>query len=258
MTKLRSKRLNWTGRITIDKKFVEITRENYVENQPEILVINVNLSEYSFPPTAAVVIEANHRFVSMRFSFGTIGKIINSQRIVLSDFQSQYLPKLRLLIVDAEVNPGRLLGSAEEISVPAMESGKDNNNIFKVDSRNLGEETWMVEFKPDELPKIIINHRIPDFLNRLGYDKEIQGFVLPAAFRTVLTQLTHVEADSYNSEDQNSWVSRWHQFCLEHLGASQLDQNASESEKKDWIDYCVSEFAEIHSFASHVIKSMET
>lgn len=257
-TKKRSKRLNWTGRIMSDKIHVEITHENYVEDQPEILVINLDLSEYSFPRTAAIVTEANHKFVSMKFSFSTIEAIINSQRIILRHFRSQYLPKLRLMTKDIEVDAGSLLASAKEISVPEIETGDVGNNIFNVDSRNLGEEFRTVEFKPDEYSKLIINHRILELLNSLEYDKEIQDFVLPAAFRTFLTHLTHLNCDSYYSEEQNSWDSRCYQFCREQLGASEFDQNVSESETKDSVDHSVTEFAALHSFAIHGIKNKET
>lgn len=256
MNTKRSRRLNWTGRITIDKKCIDVEREEVAENEPEAVVINLDLSEYSFPKSATVMIEASHRLTSMRFEFGTIGEMILRRRLELSEFQSQNLPTFRLLVVDVEHSPGRLLGSAERIKIADTETTESNKNIFKVDCRDIGEEAWRVEFHLDDLPKLVINRKIPNYLYRLETDKSVQSQILPIAFRIVLSELARNIRDTIEGEE--GWVSTWLQFCNELCGAEDPRQIAGDDDRlNDWIDNCVTEFANFHSFASHLAKEWE-
>lgn len=259
MTAKRSKRLNWTGRITIDKSCVDITREDVPVGHPETVTIDIDLSDYSFPKSAAVVVEASHRLISMRSEFGTIGDLIQSKVLKLSEFPAQSVPTFRLMVIDKDRSPGRLLGSAERIKVADTETSEDSRNIFKVDTRDLGEEVWRVEFDLDDYPKLIINRKIPNFLYCLEHDKVIQGLILPVAFRVVLSELALNLGDTMNDSGEDSWVSTWMQFCSELCGAFDAREIADDEDKlKGWIDDCVTEFAKLHSFASLLTKAWES
>lgn len=254
----RSKRLNWTGRITIDKGCVEVTRETVDINLPEAVSIDIDLSDYSFPNSATVKIEAYHRLTSMRFDFGTIGEMIPSKRLELTDFPSQNLPTFRLLVVDTEICQGRLLGSAERIRIADTETSEDSRNIFKVDSRDIGEEVWRVEFDLDDYPKLIINRKIPNLLYHLEHDPMIQGMILPIAFRVVLNELARNLSYTRNDSGEDSWVSVWLQFCTELCGAIDPRKYSDDEDYlKSWTDECVAEFANLHSFASILKKQWE-
>ncbi len=254
----RSKRLNWTGRITIDKGCVDVVRETVDIDQPEAVTIDIDLSDYSFPNSAAVMIEASHRLTSMRFDFGTIGEMLPSKRLELTDFPPQNLPTFRLLVVDTEITPGRILGSAERIKIADSETSEESRNIFKVDSRDIGEEVWRVEFDLDDYPKLVINRKIPNLLYLLEHDQMIQGMILPVAFRVVLSELARNLRNTRNDSGEDSWVSVWLQFCTELCGAGDPRLYSDDEDfLKSWTDECVTEFANLHSFASILKKQWE-
>ena len=259
MTAKRTKRLNWTGRITIDRSCVEVTRVDVAIDKSDAVNITLDLSDYSFPLAAEVVIEASHRLTLKRIEFGTIGNMIQSKVIDLSEFPSQNIPTFRLLIVDKERTPGRLLGTAERIKIVATETGEESRNILKVDSRDLGEETWRVEFPSGEFPRLVINRKIPNFIYRLEHDKELQGLILPVAFRTVLSELISKIHDYDDGREQQEWVDKWIQFCKELYGAADPRQsNDFDGQLTSWVDECVTEFAETHSFATLISKEWES
>ena len=81
MISKRNKRLNWTGRIKLDKSCIDVAREEGDIDQAETVTINLNLADYSFPKSAAVRIEATHRLTSMRFDFGTIDEMSSSKKL---------------------------------------------------------------------------------------------------------------------------------------------------------------------------------
>ena len=258
MNTKRSKRLNWTGRITIDKSCIDICREDVAPDQPESVTIDLDLSDYSFPTSATVKIEASHRLTSMTFDFGTIGDMISSRMIELSEFPSQNLPTFRLLVVDTDINPGKLLGSAERIKVANTETSEDSRNIFKVDSRDIGEEVWRVEFDLDDYPKLVVNRKIGNLLYQLEHNQDVQGMILPVAFRVVLTELARNLRNTINDSGEDSWVSVWLQFCKELCGAEDPRHFADDEDRlKSWTEECVSEFANLHSFASVLKKKWE-
>lgn len=260
MSAKRSKRLNWTGRITIDKSCVEIRREKVADDQPNTLTVNLNLAEYSFPDSAAVVLEASDRLTSMRFDFGTIGSLSTYKTIELNEFPVDNSPKLRLLVANTtSINLGKILGSAERIKITDTKTGESSRNIFKVKTRSdMGEEVWRVDFDLDDFPKLEINKNIPKLLHQLETNQLVQSMILPVAFRIVLTELARNLRVTMNEDGEDSWVSIWLQFCKELCGAEDPHQFVDDEERiKTWTDECVAAFAKLHSFASFMKKSLE-
>lgn len=177
---------------------------------------------------------------------------------MLSDFPSQSLPVFRLLVVDTEIIPGRILGSAERIKIVDTETSEENRNIFKVDSRDIGEEIWRVEFDLGDYPKLVINRKIPSLLYLLEHDQVIQGMIIPVAFRVVLNEIARNLRYTTNDSGEYSWVSVWLQFCTELCQADDPRLFADDEDRLiTWTEDCVAEFAKFHSFATKLKKHWE-
>jgi hypothetical protein len=150
----------------------------------------------------------------------------------------------RLKVVDNEVEPGKLLGSAERLKPRSEDDGENRRSIFPILYRDLQHDVWKVEIEQGDRPVLIVNKRIPGFSHKLLESPMMQGLLLPAALRVVLKQLVRVSETGEN-EDEAGWQEEWLEYCRRELGAHDDPRDlADETAKEDWIDEVVMRFCE--------------
>jgi hypothetical protein len=237
-----AKTINHTGRKRIDGGHVRIDLER--TTRPIRLVARFDLATLKLPPGARIWIEPFHGDLAERLDFGTVAEPVPHEPPVLRELNpDQRGFAFRVKVVDAPT--GRLLALARRLPVGDPSDGR--RELFKVCTRELGEEVWKVELDEASPPTLVLNRDIPDLPARLRSDAEFRAIVLPAAMRAVLLQmaLTRREAD----EDEDVWENRWFGFAEECAGEERPD-----SDDRDgwigWIDRACAGLARRHRLAS--------
>lgn len=249
MTTARRTTLNWTDRRTIDLKHVTVDRHEVDLGKPEEITVDINLPTGLFPDSAYVAIEAYRNPISKRFECETVGNLKVPNPLQLDSFSSDSLPALRLLVVDSEQNPGRLLGTIEKIKIPGSGNRKYNKkSMLVVDLAPLGNEIWKVSFESAG-PRLVVNGDIPNILHDIEHKPKVYGFIVPAAFKQILTEIAFFHELHEADDSDDSWLRDWIEFCKK-LGTDEDPRDNDDEDKVDWIERCVSKFCDKHNFLS--------
>ncbi len=257
MDNVSRKTINWTERKKISQNCVEIQRTEVGTGQPEQVNVQIKLPANEFPESAFVAIEAYRRQLSKRFECGSVGNLKIPNPLRLDIFSSDKLPSLRLLVVDRDGHPGRLLGTIEKIQIPG--SGRktvSKNSILLVDIGTLTNETWKVSINPITGPRLIVDKRIRDIRSRIRTDPEVYSFILPSAFQQILMAIAF-SGNFYEDDDHSeSWIEKWLKFC-KHLGVKD-DPRDDTVDKDQWMEDCFKKFCRRHKFLPRLLKLEES
>jgi len=238
------RRINSTGRKRIGRECIEICMLETDAGEPLKAKINLRLEKQGFPASARVAVEAYHRSSGMRFDCGTIKALEIPDVLVLDKVDKSGSILFRLKVVDGDLEPGKLLGSAERLKPKSEDSNENRRSIFPILYRDLRHDVWKVEIEQGSRPMMIVNKRIPGFSHKLLESPMMQGLLLPAALRVVLNELVRLSETGEN-EDEPGWKEEWLEYCRTELGSEDDPRNFSdENAKADWIDDVVMRFCE--------------
>lgn len=251
------RRINSTGRKRIERKCIEINMMECLPGEPLSASVTLDLQEQGFPGSASVVIEAYRRSSGMRFDCGTVDTPSVPEPLVLTEVDRGGSVLFRLKVIDNDLEPGKLLGSAERLRPKDGDDSEDRRSIFPVLNRDLEEDVWKVEIEHGDGPKLILNTRVPNFSYEVRNNLMTQGTLLPAALRFVLEELVRL-SDTGESEDESDWKEKWLRYCDAELGIKDDPRNLQGDEaKKDWIDYAAKKFCEKYNFVGRMKDSSE-
>ena len=251
------RRINSTGRKRIERKCIEINMMMSLPGEPLSASVKLDLQGQGFPDNASVAIEAYRRSSGMRFDCGTVDALSVPDPLVLREVDRSGSVLFRLKVVDNELEPGKILGSAERLQPKDGEDSENRRSIFPVLYSDLEEDVWKVEIEYGDGPTLILNKRIPDFSYELRKSPMIQGILLPAALRFVLEELVR-SSETGESEDESDWKEKWLRYCDVELGVKNDPRDLSGDEaKKDWIDYAAKKFCAKYQFAGRIKDSSE-
>lgn len=251
------RRINSTGRKRIERKCIEINMMECLPGEPLSASVTLSLQEQGFPGRASVVIEAYRRSSGMRFDCGTVDAPSVSDPLVLREIDRSGSVLFRLKVIDNNLEPGKLLGSAERLRPRDGEDSEDRRSIFPVLNRDLEEDVWKVEIEQGDGPKLILNTRVPNFSYEVRNNPVTQGILLPAALRFVFEELVR-PSDTGESEDEPDWKERWLRYCDVELGIKDDPRNSLGDEaKKNWIDDATEKFCEKYKFVGRMKASSE-
>lgn len=237
------RRINSTGRKRIGRECIDISMLETAPDEPLKAKVALNLNGNGFPGNAIVALEAYHRSSGMRFDCGTVSALSIPDVLILSEVDRSGSVLFRLKVVDNDVEPGKLLGSAERLKPKSEDDSDGRRSIFPILYRDLVHDVWKVEIEQGDRPVLIVNKRIPGFAHRLLESPMMQGLLLPAALRFVLKEL--VQVTESGEDDEPGWKEEWLEYCRNELGADNDPRELpDESAKEDWIDDAVQRFCE--------------
>ena len=256
MTSAR-RRVNSTGRKRIGQKCVDI---RMLVSEPGAALkasISVSLDGLGFPHDALVAVEAYYRSSGMRFELGSVRNLRAQEILELSEIDRAGAALFRLKVIDNNVEPGKVLGSAERIAPRCETEGKNRRFLFPVQYQDLDADVWRVSIEDEDRPRLIINSRLRDFRHKLQQEPLIFGIILPAALRFVLQGLVS-NSESGEDEYEQGWKEDWLEYCREALHVQDDPRNmTTEIDKKDWIDKAVMRFCENFEFVQKMNNSAE-
>jgi hypothetical protein len=237
------RRLNFTGRKRISKEHVELvvqTRDGYHE-----LHVGFDLSDYGFPSTATVHLEAFKRARLQRFDYGSLSSFIAPSDMKLTSFSSPEGLKFRLKVVDGDKYKGRILGESDNLhAVNAEAANGTEEALLPVEpSHELGSEVFRLDFSSDEA-HLLVNADLVDW-RAVVRDPVFVCLVYPNILRQVLFHIVHVEGYRYYDEPTD-WKSQWLVYTRDLLKARPAPENDELDDVSMWVDDCVSAFCAKH------------
>ncbi|UAA39631.1 hypothetical protein KIH87_04545 [Paraneptunicella aestuarii] len=236
--------INYTGRKKITQQEISITMDEV--GGKKTFDIEFRILEGSFPDHASLYVEAYFKETRQRFSFGTIGKICPPESRIIDkvDFSGETL--FKVLVVDESNSTGVLLGVGKELRAGNIDY-VDRESLISVESRDLGNELWNLQFDESRRPVIYLNRSIPNVIGRLSEDITFQALVLPEAFRRVLMYCVS-ESDDFDDDS----LERWKEFAKRHSDRFP-NEDESDEEKSEWIEEVVSSFCNSFRFCERFI-----
>lgn len=247
------RRINSTGRRKIPREHIDIRMLEALPGEPLKATANLDLEGLRFPGEALISIEAYHRSSGMRFECGTVVEPAIPPVLVLDKVDRSGSALFRLKIIDATDETGRVLGSAERIQPRSSDEGDGRRSFFPLQYRDLGPQVWKVEIIDGDRPRLIINNRIAGFQNRLMADPLVQGLLLPAALKIVLSELVR-DQDFAEDDDVDNWKADWFRYCKDELGHNPADVGTDEEQRAEWIDEAIRKFCAGGSFIERIRK----
>lgn len=233
------RRINHTGRTRIPQSDVQII----LQTQPDGLQRfsgTLTLDGKGLPESGLVFIEAWFRDTMQRFPCGTVGALRLPGDTAITEIETAGQIEFRIKVIDPTPGSKRVLAMADGIYPKGDEEvGDERDSLISTMTRDLGNVPWVVEFRDEDKPVLVLNSRIPGVKGRIRQDVMLQTFILPAVVAEVLTWI------AWNQEvPDDSWQERWLKFC-EKLAGEPIPEDKSEADQwKDWIDCVASRFAE--------------
>lgn len=251
------RRINSTGRRKIARDCIDIRMLEAPIGEPLRAKATLDLAAMTLPANAGVAIEAYHRSSGMRFDCGTVGDLRVPPVLVMDQVDRSGSVLFRVKVVDNDNDTGKLLASAERIQPRSEDDADGRRSIFPISYRDLGSETWKVEINYGDKPHLIINNKMPGFSHKLQENPLLQGLLLPAAFRVVLSALvrpTETGDDTTDDDDDGSrgWKEDWLQYAKDEIGMSVDPSTLSEDQREEWVDEAVQKFCEKCSFIPRI------
>lgn len=236
--------INSTGRKKIDLENIIIRMEDGVEpGSPRSFKAHIKIPEnLRLDRNARVYLEPYVRSSSMRFDFGTIGRITHPSETILSELDAGRDVLFRLRVVDESGHIGRILAAANEIR-PRYEADESvgRRSLLPLVSIDLGEELWKVSVNGTALPVLQINNRVPGLREKLLDDAVLQGSVYPHALRTVLNYIVFDDP----GDEETGWIKDWKAFT-EELRGEEWPEEFDPQDDKDRLDQFIDETVECY------------
>lgn len=237
------RRFNYTDRKKISRRSIRI-KTNELPH-PEIAEVTWDLSEYGFPDSASVFVEATTSGAPaiLRFPFGTVAEPSPPSK---SKRSLEELPGeacfFDLKVVDSTAQHGLILGIARGVQ-PFSGDASDGSNrqaMLPVNPVDLDQEVWRVDFGSDR-PYLEVNRNIEGIMDIIRADGRFISLVFPAVVRRILIQILIVE--QYDEVDaKGDWQGQWLAMaCGWH--PDQTEPPAEMDEKLDWIEQAALGFA---------------
>lgn len=240
------RRFNYTGRVAITRDLTPVRLLEGSSGKASRFSADLSgLSSLGFPASARVYVESHVRQSSMRFDFGTIGKISPPTDTSLSEIDAGEIPQFRVLVVDVEGRPGRLLGVAAQVRPKEEDEDESRKPILPLFVTDLGEKIWELHCGPDVKPILKINSRIANLRERLDVDPVLRGAVFPAAVRELLRITLQPDVD-----DSLEWVRDWTEFAEALLGEEWTAEGRDPAELDTYVDRVVTSFCAQHRWAT--------
>jgi hypothetical protein len=195
---MTTRRFNYTKQVRIAQSDVYVS-VNAV--RPPTAMIAVSLEEYGLPRDAPVVVEAYADWTQSRFEIGTVGRMLTSDPLVLTDFDSADGIRFRVKVLGTGVQSGLILAEADRISPVQEQTAPEGRSFVRVRSADTGHEVWRLRI--DEAgPVVELSDKLPDWRSSIRSDA-FRALVLPSVLRSLLKAAVGVGEE----EEAGGWTS---------------------------------------------------
>lgn len=236
---LMIRRLNYTGRIRLQRSDIKIV----LKGAPGAIEFNAdlnNLTDYDLPPESLIFIEAYRQTSWMRFSFGSVGKVLPAENRKLTEFDSPEGILFRIKITKS-TDTHTLLAQADRIPLTnPEESDSDLTPLLPGKPQKLGDEIYRLEFDNGAL--LLVNSEAGDY-SQIVRSPIFASLAYPSIFREVLMRVLVVDAHD-DDADPDDWRSQWSRFAKRLPGLGELPEPDKSVERIEWIDNAVSTFSQ--------------
>lgn len=245
------RRFNFTGRRRLNKSDVVIHIVRVGNNSPRFSA-TIDFSNLTLPTDATVIIEVRQRDLVQRFHCGTVATFAVPANAALDELDPEVPMSFWVRVVDESRADRRLIAVARSIRpVGDDDDGVGRDSLLSLKSKDLGQIPWMVEYPESEegIPKLIINNRIPEAMERLSSDPVFQALVFPAAIRDILARILVEDEDR---GDDESWQTKWIDHGASLAGESCPDYGVATS-RTVWIQEAARGFCERFAIADRML-----
>ncbi len=240
------RRLNYTKRQRLKREHIAITIHQPRESDPPVMSASIDLSSYSLPSDANVLIEAYRHTAWQRFEFGTVGALHAPDDRLLRDFGAGEGVQFRVKVVEPlshGATAARILAQAEGIK-PNQDGPR--RSLLPLDpDPALTNEVWRLEIDENDGPLIKVSTHLVRDRHALARSPGFLSLVLPEVFRRVLTWA--LEHGLPGDDEWDTPRGRWILFGCGLLGQTEppenLDDRDEGADARDaWIEQAVNRF----------------
>lgn len=241
---------NFTSRQKVNRDEVSFS---FVDAQASPLVFNVvfNFEADKYSKEAHLFIEAHVKETRQRFDFGTISQPTSPDDLTLDKLDPTGNPIFEVLIVDQH---GSILAIGNGMKA-YDDDDKERRSAIAVLSRPLDQLSWKVDIEKNQQPELIINSRIPDFMEKIKSNALYRGLIIPAVMKQVLTCYL-LNNDSDDTDDEDRYRKQWLELA-EDYNDQRPDEEDSMYTKMNWLDDVITNFCTKHKFSDQLIDQIK-
>jgi len=259
------RRFNYTGRKKIRKSDVDITLVEQ-PGMPPRFETSLRLSGLGLPGNAPVFIEAYQSEIVERFDWGTLENQRTPGDTTLWSLDDTRPIRFRVKVADPADDNGRLLAAAFGITPRGDEPGDEGREaLIKINTKNLGEVPYKIEFPDGRMIQLTVNSRIPYAKDRIMQDPVFQNLLFPAIIREALYRILlysdgFPEGESGDEKgDDESWQIRWLRFGKMLYGDMEYDPPTDDINAiEEFIEKVVETFSKNHRMCERLMESLES
>jgi len=242
-----TRRLNYTKRQRLKREHVNVTVHQPLETDPPVMSASIDLTVYSLPPDANVLVEAYRHTAWQRFDFGTVGALkAPEDRTLRDDFGTAEGTQFRVKVV-APISHGataaRILAQADNIK--PNQAGPRRSLLPLDPDPSLRDEVWRLDIDENDGPLVKVSTYLVRDRHALARSPAFLTLVLPEILRRIL-----VWAVADGRPDDDEWDTprgQWIRFGCGLLAQSEppqeLDDDDEGADARDrWIDDAVTRF----------------
>lgn len=236
--------INHTGRRKLDRNEFKITM---LKDGLEIPKFELELQlRENLPDNSRIIVEAHTGNITQRFDFGTTRNFEPPLSTELSSLPVNVDPQFRVMVVDYTERQGRLLASITTRAASGEDDG--GSSLLLLGTLELQELVWTVQMFAGDRPGLYLNRKIPDVMQKLRTQADFQALILPAAFRTVLSNYYLIE----NQDDDDEVQSQWWRLS-ESLGGER-PEFGDYDKFSEWVEHATGQFASRHKFCTLLLE----
>lgn len=192
---------NFTNRRDIPSEIIKI-EDLSTPFQNQLVVRDLDLSSFGFPDDAQIWLSAQRHYLYQRFDLGRTSTPLIGNPLRLDSLDSSGLGgvSFRLMVVNPD---DKILGSSKTFRIAT--SGRRTTPLLDMQSRDIGQEVWQLEFDEETGPLLLVNSRIQDPLTVLDNPMFI-SCVLPFLVKQIAVWILSTEIDDNPDTVPGKWV----------------------------------------------------
>jgi hypothetical protein len=245
-----TRKLNYTNRQRLKREHVSVSIHHPIEADPPVMTASIDLTSYSLPPDAHVLVEAYRHTAWQRFDYGTVGNLRGPEDRILRDFGAAEGVQFRVKIVEPIAHgatAARIL--AHEDGIMPNKDGPRPSLLPLDPDPSLREEVWRLDIDEKDGPLVRVSTHLVRDRHALARSPAILTLALPEILRRILTWA--LDEGLPGDDDWDTPRGRWVRFGCGLLGQSEppqeLDDRDEGADAKDqWINDVVTRFCRAH------------
>lgn len=246
------RRLNYTDRQRLLRDDTLVTLRPS-DTAPASFDVALDLDGYSFPPDTTVLVEAYRQSTCMRFDFGAATAVIPPPNRVLGEFSPNDTVLFRVKVIGKGERHGQILAEGDRIRCVAPDGDPGSRiPLLPVESADLGQLAWRLDFGADDEPRLLINSDFGDWRS-MARAPEFMLLVYPAIVEQVLTKILLI--DEHRDVEDANWRSLWLRFAATLVPNVPKEEDA-DIEAISWIQEVVRVFSRKHRLMQRLSNSL--